>query len=110
MNTNAPIEIQKINFQKNKTSLSVKVIPEFNKTSQIRGFDKRLLEKIPSLNYHLCDNRDKRSFAEELQDTELAHAFEHALLDMIGRHDDTAEVVGGYTSWNWQKKNPTGYG
>lgn len=99
------IEIKKINFLNSKTQLKLRVNPEINKTSQICGFDKKLLTLLPSLKYHICDNKDKNSFADELQDTEIAHAFEHTLLDIIGKKDSDVKVIGGYTSWELAKKS-----
>lgn len=72
------------------------------RTGAIPGFSKRLLASLPQLRIHACDNGTHRSFAMELEDTEMAHAFEHVVVELaaqLGRHP-RAEII-GKTAWNF---------
>jgi len=77
------LDIYKIEFFKKRTVIHLLIPPAIRKTSQLPGFAKTLILQLPRLKYHLCDNEQHQSFADELENTELAHAFEHTLIDLI---------------------------
>lgn len=109
MKTSNPLSLRKIDFYKDKTVVHLHVDPRYRKTSQIEGFAQKCLQNYPRLKYHLCDNDLCLSFCEELEDTELAHAFEHVVLDLIGQRDKKIERVKGFTEWNWQEHQKDTY-
>jgi len=96
------MKIQKINCHNRNTIICISVDPKKQKTSQLPNFSKNLLEKMPQLEHHFCDNDEKRDFIHELEDTEMAHAFEHVLLENIAINDKSAKCISATTEWNWQ--------
>lgn len=74
-------------------------------TAAYPEFPEQLLERLPSLRMHLCDNGTARSFEMELQDTELAHAFEHTVLELLAKAhpDKPREFFTGKTGFNFAK-------
>jgi len=58
----------------------------------------RLLEWLPGLRNHRCSTGGTRSFAEEMLTTEVAHLFEHVVLEVLVRVGSTDEVR-GETVW-----------
>lgn len=68
-----------------------------------------LCEHAPSVLECQCFNDDNLPFSEEVKHTEMAHLFEHILLDQLCQEkatDDDAEYA-GETEWNW-RKHPVG--
>lgn len=82
----------KVNTQKNKRY-----------TWQVPEFKERLLKSLPGLKYHKCFNPKNLSFVEELEDTSIAHAFEHVLIELIGNKMLAGNKIRAFTSWNWHE-------
>lgn len=97
------IDVRKIEFFADRIDITVMVHPKLQRTSQIPKLAGLISKKMPRLKHHICDNEDDYSFNQELLDTELAHVFEHALIDIIGQHDHEVDVLRGLTSWDWHK-------
>ena len=96
-------DITTIEFKDTNTLINLQTYPESFHTSLLPGIDKHLIKHLPALKYHLCDNEFSRTFPDELKDTEIAHAFEHVLLQKIGDLDPRAKAVKGETHWDWKK-------
>lgn len=99
------MRISAIDFRQGKSFITLFVSPHSFKTSQMPKFKEAVLLRLPELRFHRCDNGQGKSFVDELGDTELAHVFEHMLIEIISQMDSKVDGVRGLTTWNW-KKNP----
>jgi len=95
------IEIRDITISADRQSVYLWVDPCYRKTAKIAGLGTRLIERLPNLRYHLCENFAGRMFVDELIDTETAHAFEHVLIELLGELDPKIEIIRAFTKWNW---------
>lgn len=57
--------------------------PDYLTTSAHPGLQSFLGSELPSIFTCSCDNPDQNSFAQEVTNTELAHLFEHVLLEYL---------------------------
>lgn len=65
-----------------------------------------LKKHVPSILKCQCFNDDGLPFSEEVKHTEIAHLFEHILLDQLCQ-EKSMEVdaeYSGQTEWNWNKE------
>lgn len=72
------------------------------RTDTLPGFSKRLLSFLPQLRIHACHNDAHKSFSMELENTEVAHVFEHVVVELVaqlGRHPRSE--IRGKTAWNF---------
>jgi hypothetical protein len=67
-------------------------------TSELPGFDARLLHRLPLLWSTICHNDDGLSFVDELRATEMGHVVEHVVLALLILNGIYAK---GTTEWNW---------
>jgi cyanophycin synthetase len=72
------------------------------RTSGIPGSAERALGVLPGLRGHRCDNDVGATFAQELADTEFAHLFEHAVLEIMALAG-APDTLRGTTSWDFAK-------
>lgn len=93
-----PIRIRDLHVSTEQARLRIHVPRPFLFTSELPGFDQRLLQCLPSLLSTICHNDDGLSFADELRATEMGHVVEHMLLALLSEHDIYAK---GTTEWNW---------
>lgn len=70
------------------------------RTSAIPGFAQRLLDTLPGLRRHACDNDAGLTFAQELADTELPHALEHVAEELMAL-SGSPRTLRGETSWDF---------
>ncbi len=75
---------------------------EAMRTSEAAGAAERLMRVLPGLRGHGCDNTARRSFAAEIADTELAHALEHATLEIMAMAGSPSGLS-GRTSWDFAR-------
>jgi hypothetical protein len=76
--------------------------PEPLRTSGWPGLADSALGLLPGLAEHDCDNDEGLPFAAELDDTELAHLFEHVAIELrllAGAH----RRLRGETSWDFPR-------
>lgn len=68
-----------------------------------------LRKNVPSILKCQCFNDDGLPFSEEVKHTEIAHLFEHILLDQLCREKarQVDAEYSGKTEWDWQK-HPVG--
>jgi cyanophycin synthetase len=70
------------------------------RTSDVPGSADRALGVLPGLRGHRCDNGAGATFAQELADTEFAHLFEHAVLEIMALAG-APDTLRGTTSWDF---------
>ena len=70
------------------------------RTSELPGSAGGAVLALPGLRGHRCRNTDGRSFREELEDTELAHLFEHAALEIMALAG-SPDTLKGDTVWDF---------
>lgn len=46
----------------------------------------KVLNEFPNLAYHKCKNKNHNSFSDEIDKTEIAHVFEHIVIDLQTRY------------------------
>src|SRR5438270_4081834 len=93
------MEISSIVFFPRHTRLTVRFRHHLY-SAQVPDLAQNLFAMLPSLQEHLCYNRNGLSFVEEVADTELGHVFEHVILAILHRR---GLYVRGQTTWNWQR-------
>lgn len=70
------------------------------RTSDVFGFARSALAVLPGLKGHRCDNDTGATFADELNDTEIAHFIEHAALELMALAG-SPDTLRGRTSWDF---------
>jgi len=71
------------------------------RTSEVPGASERVLSLLPGLRGHRCHNGRGATFADELEDTELAHLLEHAALEIMAV-SGSPDTLRGRTSWDFR--------
>ncbi len=96
----------------NKTSTIIKMV---SKTSKFYSSDYEetcgvLWRELPEIFTCKCFNGFHKSFLEEVQDTEIAHLFEHIFIQYFCNVKSVVAQVececAGETVWNWEKDVP----
>jgi hypothetical protein len=72
------------------------------RTSDVPGSAARAMRLLPGLRGHRCDNASGVTFADELADTELAHLFEHAALEIMALAG-ALDTLRGSTTWDFAR-------
>lgn len=68
----------------------------------------RLIEKFPHLRMHACDNETHSSFTRELATTEIPHALEHVMVELLAQESSLSRFdIKGQTGWDFKRD---GYG
>jgi len=62
----------------------------------------RVLELLPGLSQHACENDQGITFAEEISDTEVPHLFEHVVIELMARAGSPRELK-GETRWDFRR-------
>lgn len=62
----------------------------------------RVLELLPGLRRHVCDNSEGITFAEEISDTEVPHLFEHVVIELMARAGSPRGLK-GETRWDFSR-------
>jgi hypothetical protein len=101
------MKVDWVEFTPHKTFIKVNTNKNSRYTWQVPGFKKKLLKLLPGLKYHKCFNPRNLSFVDELDDTSIAHAFEHILIELISNKTKNETKIKAFTSWNWLE-NPDG--
>ena len=70
-------------------------------TTSLVGVSARALEILPSLKKHRCESGKHRSFATEIDDTEIAHLYEHILVELLVPNGSPRDSTRGETGWNF---------
>lgn len=72
------------------------------RTSAVPGLAERLLEALPGLRRHKCDNDAGLTFVQELADTELPHALEHVAEELMAL-SGSPRTLRGETGWDFAR-------
>ncbi len=72
------------------------------RTTAHESIAERALGLLPGLGRHVCHNDDGRSFAEELEDTEVPHLFEHVVMELMAQAGSPRSLK-GETSWDFKR-------
>jgi hypothetical protein len=75
------------------------------RTSEVPGLARTALDALPGLRGHRCVNGVGLGFAEELEDTEIAHLVEHATLEIMAMAG-SPETLRGATSRDFAADGP----
>ena len=62
----------------------------------------RVLELLPALASHRCENHEGRAFVDEIAATEVPHLFEHVTLELMARAG-SPRGLRGETSWDFRR-------
>ncbi|MDP9211761.1 MAG: hypothetical protein M3N59_00595 [bacterium] len=93
------MEISTVTFFPRHTRLTVRFRHSLY-SSQVHRIRTHLLDMLPSLREHFCENRNGLPFPEELESTELGHVFEHVMLAVL---EQRGIRTSGQTTWNWHR-------
>lgn len=93
-----PLTVREVEVRETVAYAVVDVRSDAVRTSALPGFADTLLRALPGLASHDCENASGASFAEELRDTETAHAFEHVTLQLM-RLAGSSDIA-GETRWD----------
>lgn len=75
------------------------------RTSEVPGLRDAVLGSLPGLRGHRCDNSLGKTFADELEGTEIAHLVEHAALEIMALAG-SPDTLRGRTSWDFAADGP----
>lgn len=68
------------------------------------GLAERLIQEYPHLRRHQCDNHTHVSFAKELATTEIPHALEHLMVELLAQESNLSRLdIKGQTAWNFKR-------
>lgn len=81
---------------------------EPTRASECPGLADLVLSAFPGMGGHRCSTQSVRAFADELADTELAHLFEHVVLELMASAGSPRDL-GGHTSWDFRVDGPRVY-
>lgn len=71
--------------------------------SDYPGLAEKLIETYPHLRRHQCDNHKHASFATELATTEIPHAIEHVMVELLAQESHLSRFdIKGQTAWNFK--------
>lgn len=75
-------------------------------TTSLPKIDDLLTEYLPSIFTSTCYNPQNLLFKEEVKKTEIAHLFEHIVLEylVLSSIQRNNRVYEGETSWDWRKE------
>ena len=72
------------------------------RTSADERVSERAMEMLPGLGRHRCDNNQRRTFADEIGDTEVPHLFEHVVLELMALAGSPRSLR-GETVWDFRR-------
>ena len=93
-----PLEIHRIRVRKGALDLEARMALDTLHVSAEQA--QRVLDLLPNLAHHVCVNgTGDGSFGDEIVGTELAHLFEHVIIELQGKASLQAHELNGHTSW-----------
>ena len=98
-----PVIIERLTVRRGSAEALTYVSSSVQRTAAAPGFADALIEALPGLRSHTCLAGGGRTLhiAEELADTETAHAVEHVALELLKVTAAPGERTGfaGHTAW-----------
>lgn len=90
---------------KGKVNLVMQFPDSYTTTKTIPHTYQFLKKHLPSILKCECFNDEGLPFSEEVKHTEMAHLFEHILLDQLcqEKSEEVDAEYSGQTEWNWEK-------
>lgn len=74
------------------------------------GLAEKLLKAYPHLRRHRCDNHKHASFLTELPTTEIAHALEHLMVELLAQESNLSRLdIKGQTAWDFKRDGAGAY-
>ncbi len=71
-------------------------------TSQVPQLPRHLFRLLPRMRRHTCHNDSGNTFCQECRETEIAHLFEHIIIELqLQAQQEPTDVLRGETEWNW---------
>lgn len=105
--TNSPFFACRINYNSSKVTLQMDCLTSLYYTKAMPQTLPLLRQYLPSIFESTCFNDANLSFCDEVKDTEIAHLFEHILLEYLCQAKVKSGVedaiYNGMTTWNWNK-------
>ncbi|KKR09735.1 MAG: hypothetical protein UT38_C0022G0013 [Microgenomates group bacterium GW2011_GWA2_39_19] len=100
-----------IKHRESTTHLFMHMLSPTLYTDQLPHTYKFLMTHLPCIYKSKCFNHSKVPFKKEVKDTEIAHLFEHILLEHLRLEKESrgckSACFSGETRWDWSK-NPCG--
>lgn len=96
-NTSQHLKIERIRVRRGAIDFRVFIVIDALYVSEEQAH--RVLELFPNLRNHICINGKGETFGEEIVGTELAHLFEHLIIELQGRESSVKARFTGHTSW-----------
>lgn len=76
--------------------------PDRYLTSQIPQLPRRLFRLLPRMRRHTCINENGNTFCQECRETEIAHLFEHIIIELqLQAQQEPSDILRGETEWDW---------
>lgn len=77
--------------------------PDLFMTSQVPQLPRHLFRLLPRMRRHTCHNDCGKTFHQECRETEIAHLFEHIILELqLQAQQEPTDLLRGETEWDWQ--------
>ena len=77
--------------------------PDLFMTSQVPQLPRQLFRLLPRMRRHTCHNDCGKTFHQECRETEIAHLFEHIILELqLQAQQEPTDLLRGETEWDWQ--------
>lgn len=94
-----PLKVRRICVREDRLDLDLEISLRQLYVSERTA--RHVLSKLPNLARHLCINEKGQTFGDEIVGTELAHLFEHMVIELQGQAYGAAArgVFKGHTSW-----------
>lgn len=101
-----------INISDNFSEIVMQLKTPFQSTKTLVHAHEILTENLPEVLSSRCSNKENLPFREKVKNTNLAHLFEHILLQHLanakGKNKDNLSYK-GMTNWDWREgKDPVG--
>jgi len=91
---------------KNTSRITMKLPEALLTTEHIPNIHSFLLHNLPSIFKSTCYNPENLRFSDEVKKTEIAHLFEHMVLEYLVLTNTHVRnrFYEGVTSWDWRKE------
>jgi hypothetical protein len=97
------ISIERIDVGQTRIEALVRVVdPQFDRTSAVPGLAEKVLELLPGLARHTCENGTAHGILAELADTETPHLFEHIACEIMSLAG-SPRTLRAETSWDFER-------
>jgi hypothetical protein len=99
------VSIESVTVGESAVEALVRVDPRFTRTSVSPLVEAALVDLLPGICRHSCENDSASSAVEELADTESAHLCEHIALELMAMAG-SPRTLKGRTEWDFSTLGP----